>query len=93
MSWKRPGWILLAAMAALLLASPATEARAKKKKKKMQAGTVRVYRFDNLDLEGKVKAPQLMYFLKRIRTRFRSFRLPRQDFSKKIIEDKDADFL
>ena len=79
-------------MAALLLASPATTAKVKKKQKK-QAGTVRIYRFDNIDLEGKVKAPQLMYFLERIRTRFRSFRLPRQDFSKKIIEDKDADFL
>ncbi len=89
MSRKKWSWILPAATAALLLAPPAGTNENEKK----QAGTVRVYRFDNLDVEGRVKAPQLMYFLKRIRTRFRSFRLPRQDFTKKIIETRDADFL
>ena len=62
-------------------------------KEKNQAGSVRVYRFDNLDVEGKVKTPQLMYFLKRIRSRFRSFRLPKQQFTKRIIESADESFL
>ena len=60
---------------------------------KKKAGSVRVYRFDNLDIEGRVKTPHLMYFLKRIRNKFRSFRLPKQNFKKKIIESKDEDFL
>ncbi len=67
-----------------------TPAAAKDKKK---AGAARVYRFDNLDIEGHVKTPHLMYFLKRIKNKFRSFRLPKQNFSKKILESQDADFL
>ncbi len=63
------------------------------KSQKNSAGNVKVYRFDNLDVEGKVKAPQLMYFLKRIRSKFRSFRLPKQNFTKEIIEMKDSDLL
>jgi hypothetical protein len=77
-------WIWIAA---LLLAATAWAGP------KKEAGTVRVYRFDNLDVEGRVKAPQLMYFLKRIRSKFRTFRLPRQEFNRKTIETRDADFL
>jgi hypothetical protein len=78
---------LLTLSLAIALGAPAL---AKDKKK---AGAVRVYRFDNLDIEGHVKTPHLMYFLKRIKNKFRSFRLPKQNFSKKIIESKDGDFL
>ena len=88
----RRALIGLTACLALLLAPPAA-AKKPKPGPKGEAGSVRVYRFDNLDVEGRVKAPQLMYFLKRIRTKFRSFRLPRQNFSRKIIESKDAPFL
>ena len=63
------------------------------KEKKKEAGSVRVYRFDNLDIEGHVKTPHLMYFLKRIKNKFRSFRLPKQNFKKKVLETKDAEFL
>ena len=82
----------LIACVALLLTEPVS-AKKPKPAPKGEAGSVRVYRFDNLDVEGRVKAPQLMYFLKRIRSKFRSFRLPRQNFSKKIIESQEADFL
>ena len=75
---------------ALGLASSQGLAEEKKEKK---AGSVRVYRFDNLDIEGHVKTPHLMYFLKRIKNRFRSFRLPKRNLKKKIIETKHADFL
>ena len=51
------------------------------------------YRFDNLDIEGRLKTPHLMYFLKRIKNKFRSFRLPKQNFKKKVIDSKNADFL
>jgi hypothetical protein len=79
---------LLALASVLLMAVPATA-----KKPSKEAGSVRVYRFDDLDVEGRVKAPQLMYFLKRIRSKFRSFRLPKQKFTHKIIETQHADFL
>ena len=78
--------LILAALSLTL--SPVSLANDKKK-----AGSVRVYRFDNLDIEGHVKTPHLMYFLKRIKNKFRSFRLPKQNFKKKILESKDADFL
>jgi hypothetical protein len=82
-----PGLLL----STLLLAVSAPPAQAKGPAGK--AGSVRVYRFDNLDVEGKVKAPQLMYFLKRIRSNFRSFRLPKQHFVKKIVDSKTEEFL
>jgi len=62
-------------------------------KDRKKAGSVRVYRFDNLDIEGRLKTPHLMYFLKRIKNKFRSFRLPKQNFKKKVIDSKKADFL
>jgi hypothetical protein len=58
-----------------------------------EAGSVRVYRFDDLDVDGNVKAPQLLYFLKRVRNRFRSFRLPDPDLTQRTLETRDADFL
>jgi hypothetical protein len=79
--------LLLVALSLAL--SPASFAEDKKK----QAGSVRVYRFDNLDIEGRLKTPHLMYFLKRIKNKFRSFRLPRQNFKQKVIDSKNADFL
>jgi hypothetical protein len=80
---------LLLILAALSLTlSPIISAKEKKK-----AGSVRVYRFDNLDIEGRLKTPHLMYFLKRIKNKFRSFRLPKQNFKKKVIDSKNADFL
>ncbi|HUU02889.1 MAG TPA: hypothetical protein VM425_15755 [Myxococcota bacterium] len=81
--------IIAATLTALFLAAGPASAAPKKKK----AGSVRVYRFDNLDIEGHVKTPHLMYFLKRIRNKFRSFRLPAQHFEKKIIKSRKADFL
>ena len=81
--------LIAATLTALFLAAGPASAAPKNKK----AGSVRVYRFDNLDIEGHVKAPHLMYFLKRIRNKFRSFRLPAQHFERKIIKSRKADFL
>jgi len=80
---------LLVLIIALCLALPPAALAEDKKK----AGSVRVYRFDNLDIEGRLKTPHLMYFLKRIKNKFRSFRLPKQNFKKKVIDSKNADFL
>jgi hypothetical protein len=84
--------IILAAI--FLVQSPLLLAQDKKEKaKKEEAGSTRVYRFDNLDIDGHVKTPQLMYFLKRIKNKFRAFRIPKQNFKKRIIKSKDAEFL
>ncbi len=72
----------------LFLALPAWAGEPKK-----EAGAARVYRFDNLDIEVHVKTPQLMVFFKRIKNRFKSFRLPKQNFCQKTIADRDAEFL
>jgi len=80
--------LLLVVAVQLALTHPAPAAE-----KKKAAGSVRVYRFDDLDIEGHVKTPQIMVFFKRIKKRFQSFRLPRQHFSRRIIENKNAPFL
>lgn len=80
--------LILMIIALSLALPPVSPAQDKKK-----AGSVRVYRFDNLDIEGRLKTPHLMYFLKRIKNKFRSFRLPKQNFKKKVIDSKNADFL
>jgi hypothetical protein len=93
-SRPRPRWrpllvgLLVGLLAGLLVAGAASAAEPPPR-----AGSVRVYRFDDLDVEGRVKAPQLMYFLKRIRAKFRSFRLPEQNFSRRTLETRDAGFL
>jgi hypothetical protein len=73
----------------LVLFSIASDGLAGEKK----PGEVKVYRFENLNVQGKVKSPQLMYFLKRIRARFQSFRLPKQNFNLRTLETEDSDFL
>ena len=80
-------WIYGALIAAIFAFTPAQA------KEKAKAGAVRVYRFDNLDIEGHVKTPHLLHFLKRIRSKFRAFRLPKQNFTKRVLDSKGADFL
>lgn len=87
---RTTAWILAAALLALPAAATAKD---KKNDNHNKAGAVRVYRFDNLDIEGHVKTPHLMYFLKRIRNKFRTFRLPRQNFTRKVLRSKEAEFL
>jgi hypothetical protein len=84
--------ITIALLLSLAVAASAPLAHADNQKGQ-KAGSVRVYRFDNLDIEGHVKTPHLMYFLKRIKNKFRAFRLPRQNFSRRILQSGDSDFL
>ncbi len=62
-------------------------------KEKKSKETLRVYRFEDLEIEGQSKNPALMYFLKRIRNQFRSSKLTSPDFTQRIIDTKNADFL
>lgn len=79
----------------LALAAPLSRARepAPAPDPAAKAGAVRVYRFDNLDIEGHIKNPHLMYFLKRVKNSFRTFRLPEQKFTRDVLRTRDADFL
>jgi hypothetical protein len=85
-------WMRALAVGICLALTPAL-ALSKDNVQEQKAGSVRVYRFDNLDIEGNVKTPQLLYFLKRIRNRFNLFRITEPMFKDKIIETKSADFL
>jgi hypothetical protein len=85
--WTRALVVLLC-----LVLTP-TLALSKENPQEKKPGSVRVYRFDNLDIEGNVKTPQLLYFLKRIRNRFHLFRITEPTFKEKIVQTKSADFL
>ncbi|NMB75072.1 MAG: hypothetical protein GYA21_08070 [Myxococcales bacterium] len=94
--FRQPLRRILAALAlSSVLSPPMSHARepAPAPGSEAKAGAVRVYRFDNLDIEGHIKNPHLMYFLKRVKNSFRTFRLPEQKFTQDVIRTRNADFL
>ncbi len=50
---------------------------------------VKVYSFSGLDVEGKLKTPQLLYFLNRIKAEFDTSTLDKRSFMKEL--DRSAD--
>ena len=46
---------------------------------------VKVYRFSGLDISGRLKSPQLLYFLNRLRAEFDRPRLPHRSFIKEMV--------
>jgi hypothetical protein len=50
---------------------------------------VKVYTFGGLDVEGKLKTPQLLYFLNRIKAEFDTSTLDKRSFMKEL--DRSAD--
>lgn len=46
---------------------------------------VKVYRFSGLDISGRLKSPQLLYFLNRLRAEFDRPRLPHRSFLKEMV--------
>jgi hypothetical protein len=53
-------------------------------------GKPRVYTFGGLDLEGKLKTPQLLYFRSRMRQELDTSSPPRRSFLKELEETADA---
>ena len=47
-------------------------------------GRVKVFRFSGLDVSGRLKAPQLLYFLNRLRAEFDRPRLPHRSFAREL---------
>ena len=48
-------------------------------------GKVKVFRFSGLDISGRLKTPQLLYFLNRLRTEFDRPRLPHRSFVPELV--------
>ncbi len=46
---------------------------------------VKVYRFSGLDISGRLKSPQLLYFLNRMRAEFDRPRLPHRSFIPELV--------
>lgn len=48
-------------------------------------GKVKVFRFTGLDISGRLKSPQLLYFLNRLRAEFERPRLPHRSFVPELV--------
>ncbi len=44
------------------------------------ASKVKVYRFGEIDISGRLRSPQLLYFMNRARSEFRRTKLPHRSF-------------
>jgi hypothetical protein len=51
-------------------------------------GGTRVYRFSELDIEGNLKSPQLVYFLRRVRAEFAAGDLGHRSFLREMSESR-----
>lgn len=59
-----------------------------------EAGTeIKTLEFTGLDIEGQLKSPQMLYFLKRLRAEFEHPRLPHRSFMPELARSiKERDF-
>ena len=55
---------------------------------KVLEGGTRVFRFGELEVEGRLKNPQIVYFLKRVRAEFRAGDLGHRSFIKELSETR-----
>ncbi len=51
---------------------------------------VKVFRFSGLDISGRLKSPQLLYFLNRLRAEFDRPRLPHRSFMPELQRSADS---
>lgn len=54
-------------------------------------GKVKVYQFTGLDISGRLKSPQLLYFLNRLRAEFDRPRLPHRSFMPELVRSTKTD--
>jgi len=50
-----------------------------------KTGKVKVFKFSGLDISGRLKSPQLLYFLNRLRAEFGRPRLPHRSFMPELV--------
>ena len=55
--------------------------------KTLDSGT-RVFKFTELDIEGRLKSPQLVYFLRRVRAEFAAGELGHRTFMREMSETR-----
>ncbi len=55
---------------------------------RMLDGGTRVYKFSELDIEGRLKSPQLVYFLRRVRAEFSAGDLGHRSFLREMSESR-----
>jgi hypothetical protein len=70
-------------------ASQAPEPRPEGKASSGKAPRAKVYTFSGLDVEGKLKTPQLLYFLNRVRLELDTTGRERRSFLKELEESSD----
>ncbi len=51
---------------------------------------VKVFRFTGLDISGRLKSPQLLYFLNRLRAEFDRPKLPHRSFMPELVRSTKA---
>ena len=74
-------------------AKPDAKADAKSNARPGKPARPRVYTFSGLDVEGKLKTPQLLYFLGRVRLELDTTVTPKRSFMKELGETADAEGL
>jgi hypothetical protein len=63
-----------------------TDVNAEAEEVEEQGGSkVKVYQFGGLDISGRLKSPQLLYFLNRLRAEFDRPRLPHRSFMPELV--------
>lgn len=65
-------------------APPSETPRTKTDVVKEKGGKVKVFEFSGLDISGRLKSPQLLYFLNRLRAEFDRPKLPHRSFLPEI---------
>ncbi|MEM9190166.1 MAG: hypothetical protein AAGF12_13360 [Myxococcota bacterium] len=53
-------------------------------------GKVKVFKFSGLDISGRLKSPQLLYFLNRLRAEFDRPRLPHRSFMPELVRSSKS---
>jgi len=77
---SKPAAPLQPAAPSSVVAAPVIAADAGVVEAKTLDGGTRVYRFSELDIEGRLKSPQLVYFLRRVRAEFAAGDLGHRSF-------------
>ncbi len=74
--------------APMAVAAPATALDAGVAEAKTLDGGTHVFKFNELDIEGRLKSPQLVYFLRRVRAEFAAGDLGHRSFMREMSETR-----
>jgi len=69
-------------------AAPASDAGAADVDTRSADGGVKVFRFGEMEIEGRLRSPQLVYFLRRVRAEFAAEDLGHRSFMRELSETR-----